>query len=156
MNDLPDRIDLPTPRVKLALLATLFLVLAVFAVFSTLTPARWVGWLIAAPPAAMAMVFLLGITHGVGLSMDREGFTVHSLWSSERRHLWKDVSEFKVGRRGRVRAIRFDDTARTGAMSDFRHSMGRTNSWVSPLVVSGGLKNACNLLNAFRDRALAR
>ena len=154
MSDLPQRIDLPTPRIKLALLAALMVACAVGLALSTFTPAGWIGWLMAVPPAAMAVVFLLGIVHGVGVSLDGEGFTVHSLWSSERRHLWKDVSEFKIGRRGKVRAIRFDDTTRTGTMSDFRHAMGRGNSWVSPLVVSGGLRNACDLMNAFRNRAL--
>ena len=152
MNPLPDRIDLPTPRVKLALIAALLIGMAIVCV-ALADKIGWFGWLIAAAQGALALVFVLGIFHGVGLSLDREGFTVHSLWSSERRHLWKDVSEFKIGHRGKTRAIRFDDATRQGAMSDIRHSMGRTNSWVSPLVVSGGLRNACSLLNAFRERA---
>jgi len=157
LNPLPDKVELPTPRMKLALLAVWMLAFSAFAVFAMahVSTAAWIGWVISLPAIAFALIFVLGIVNGVGVTLDREGFTVRSLWG-EKRHLWANVSEFKIGHRGRARAIRFDDATRQDGMAKMRHSMGRTNAWISPLVVSGGLDKACALLNAFRARAATR
>lgn len=154
MSDLPQRIELPTPRVKLGLIAAALLAMAIVTIVSVARLSA-IAWVIAAFPVALAVVFVLGIVHGVGLALDSEGFTVRSLFG-EKRYFWNNVSDFRIGRRGRVRAIRFNDVTRQDSIAKLRESMGRGNSTISPLVVSGGLKNACVLLNAFHERAMKR
>ena len=154
MNPLPDTVDLPTPHAKLGVFAFLGLVIVgagLFAIKSNPT-----GWFLIATGVTFMALPLYGLIQGVGLSLDRQGFTVRGLFG-ERRYNWADVSAFEVRFAGRARQIRFNDGKRGPDMRDpFNKALRRGNSRISPIIVSGGLQNACDLLNAFRDRALKK
>ena len=154
MNDLPDRIELPAPRYKLAALLAMMLVIIAVGVFTALK-ASYVGWIVAGAGIILAGVYGYALANGVGLSLDRDGFTARTLLG-ERRHAWSDCSEFKIGRRGKIRALRFDDAKREGGIADVDAQAGRGNSSISPILMTNGLKRTRDLMNAFRARALRK
>jgi hypothetical protein len=149
---LPDRIDLPTPRVKFAALLVICLALAAAGLWmvSEREPAGWVAAVFFGFCALMAAV---AVATGAGLSLDPEGFTMRSALR-RKRYLWAQVSTFSTARAGRRDYIVFDDhSRRAGWLSRTAGALMGGNSSIPAAIISGSLEDACKLLNAFRERA---
>lgn len=152
---LPDAVELGTPKLRLGLIAAVVLAGAAMIAAAAIVVNEPVLWLVVVAEVALAGFFLFGLLRGVGVSLDRDGFTVRGMFGEQRRN-WADVSEFRIGHAGKARVIRFNDVTKAGVISDMQSASGRGNSRISPLVVAGGLQRACDMLNAFRERALRR
>ena len=152
-SDIPDQIDMPPPKWRLGLVGALLIASGVAIGLAADLTHIWPMLFIAVIDVLLGVFFLSGIFRGVGLSLDRDGFTVRGMFGDRRRN-WGDVSAFHVGRAGKARAIRFDDVTKTGVFADANTAVGRGNSRISPLVISGGMDATCALLNAFRTRAV--
>lgn len=152
MTVLPDRVDLPTPRVKLAALLLVCLAFVTGGVWMLSEGESW-GWLAVGFFGVGVLAFALMIVTGVGVSLDRDGFTVRTPLRRTR-YAWKQVSTFSTARMRSTRFIVFDDLSRkSGWVSAVNRELVGGNRSIPASIISGSLDDACALLNAFRERA---
>jgi hypothetical protein len=151
LTSLPERVDLPTPPLKLAVLLLVCLLFVAGGVWM-LSESEPFGWLAIGFFGLGVPVFALMMVAGVGLSLDREGFTIRTALRSKR-YAWKQVSAFTTVRMRSTSFIVFDDLARpAGWLSQANRAITGGNSSIPASIISGSVDDACALLNAFRAR----
>ncbi len=141
----------PLKAILLLLCAVLFVAVGVWMILDG-EPFGWIaaGFFALGIPAALAM--LLG---EAPVQLDREGFELRTVFK-RRRYFWVKLSEFGLAQVGSTRFIVFDDSSKQRRVLDRinRGLVGGTESLPASLI-GGRLEDACALLNAFRERALA-
>lgn len=111
------------------------------------------GWFELAFFGVGALVFVIALARGMGLSLDEDGFTLATIWRSSTFE-WRDVSEFVVGSAARQKMILFDDRPQ-GNLSDINRRLTGHNCAIPAVMTSGSMQEVCDQLNAFRARALS-
>jgi hypothetical protein len=88
----------------------------------------------------------------VGVTLDREGFSVRNLFG-EKRYSWFEVGEFRVARIGRTKFIVFDVSDKDRNMLEHMNKFltgGGSN--VPGALIGGSIQDACDTMNAYRRR----
>ncbi len=155
LKHLPDTMSLPKAWLRAGILLVVAGALLVGGLVMVVNREP-TGWFMAIFFGLSTIVFVWALIARSGVDLDRDGFSVRSLFATHR-YAWRDVSEFSRGRVGRAQMFLFNDLARKdGALAKFNRFMSGYNAGFPAAFIGGSRAQTCALLNAFRARALAR
>lgn len=154
LRHLPDEYELPKARFRLIALGVLSLAFicggAVLA-SRDLSAGLFVTFFF----GIALLVFILILTGGSGVVLQRDKFEVRNLFRSKQ-YAWRDVSEFTHQRVGRTRMVLFNDTTRSDTGGFRRRFLRGYNSGFTAGLYAGPLDDVVAKMNAFRARALRK
>lgn len=155
LKHLPDTMSLPKAWLKVSLLLLVAVAFVIGGAALSQEGDR-TGMFVVVFFGLCVAVFIWALMGRSGVELDRDGFTVRSLFASHR-YAWRDVSEFSHRRVGRTHMFLFDDLKKAdGALAKVNRFMSGHNAGFPAAFIGGSRDETCAILNAFRARGLSR
>lgn len=154
LHALPERLDLPKPRLTSAMLVLIGGGFAAIGIWM-IRDGEALGWTVAGFFGLCAAIGVAQWFSNAGVSLDRDGFEVRSLMKRTR-YAWSDVSAFGMARVRANRFLTFEHLSapRRPMLDGASRVLVGTNAAIAGSLIGGDPAKACALMNAFRDRAL--